>query len=77
MSSQGKVKRNGYCKLGGHQKNHKLLIQNIEQWKQKRIKSPRGKKKTNAIVQNTNLSYDKVTNATSKQASCQKGRDIL
>lgn len=45
MSSQGKVKRNGYCKLGGHQKNHKLLIQNIEQWKQKRIKSPRGKKK--------------------------------
>lgn len=45
-------------------KNHKSLIQEVEQWKQKRLKCQ--ERNRTDIVQFTTLSYDKVTNVTSK-----------
>lgn len=70
MSSERAFGKYGNYWLVENLKNHRLLIQENEQWKLKEIKFQ--ERNRNDTVQLTSLPYDKVTNVTSKSSLLSK-----
>ena len=70
MSSEKAFEEYGNYWLVENLKNHRLLIQEVEQWKLKKIKFQ--ERNRNDTVQLTTLPYDKVTNVTSKSSLLSK-----